>query len=176
MLTNPFSPTLGCHGAHHLCSHKEKPVVLNAGHHMRAKTNQPIFGVLTQPIPDEWKSHIDADYSSFFESSHADFLQAGGARIVHIDYNMRESDLLKELGNLNGVYIPGDTKESFEDEDYMQAVRRILLWSSEHNLDDAKHFPVVGVSWGMLALLKAQTSQMSLFKGVPEKMMGEPLQ
>ena len=89
---------------------------------------------------------------------------------------MRESQLLKELANINGIYIPGDTKDSYEDEDYMQAVRRILVWSSEHNLDDAKHFPVVGVSWGMLSLLKSQTTQESLFKGLPESLLGAPLQ
>jgi len=36
-----------CHGAAHLCSHEDKPVIPNAGHHVRAKTNQPIYGILT---------------------------------------------------------------------------------------------------------------------------------
>ena len=43
-----------CHGAAHLCSHEDKPVIPNAGHHVRAKTNQPIYGILTQPIPQKW--------------------------------------------------------------------------------------------------------------------------
>jgi hypothetical protein len=40
-----------------LCSHKVmsgKPIV-GAGHHVRAKTNIPIIGILTQPIPEENK-------------------------------------------------------------------------------------------------------------------------
>ena len=53
---------------------------------MRAKTNQPIFGVLTQPLPDEWNGDLQNTYKSFFEASHADFLQAGGARVIPIDY------------------------------------------------------------------------------------------
>ena len=68
---------------------------------------------------------------------------------------MRESELVKELSNINGVYIPGDTKESFEDESFMKAVSNILIWASSHNLGESQHFPVVGVSWGMLSLLKS---------------------
>lgn len=72
-----------------------------------------------------------------------------------VDYQLTERELKKELANLNGIYIPGDTKQSFEDEQYVQKVREILLWASGHNLDESKHFPVVGVSWGMLSMLKA---------------------
>ena len=61
-------------------------MLLNAGHHMRAKTNQPIFGVLTQPLPEEWNNDFSLTFKSFFESSHADFLQAAGARVVPVDY------------------------------------------------------------------------------------------
>jgi len=59
------------------------------------------------------------------------------------------------LSSLNGVYIPGDTKQSYEDDQYLTAVKHILEFASEENLDAEKHFPVVGVSWGMLALLKS---------------------
>ncbi len=81
---NTFS--IECHGAHHLCSHRGEPVLKNSGHHVRAKTNQPIIGVLTQPLPSEWNNDLELTYKSFFESSHADFLQAAGARVVPIDY------------------------------------------------------------------------------------------
>ena len=40
-----------------LCDHKVmagKPIV-GAGHHVRAKTNIPIIGILTQPIPEDNK-------------------------------------------------------------------------------------------------------------------------
>ena len=59
-----------------------------------------------------------------------------------------------ELPSINGVYIPGDTKQSYEDEQYLTTVRRILGWASEHNLKDDSHFPIVAVSWGMLAMLR----------------------
>jgi dienelactone hydrolase len=76
---------------------------------------------------------------------------------------MDQAMLNRELGSISGVYIPGDTKQSFTDEQYLTQVHRILEWSSKHNREDDKHFPIVGVSWGMLSLLKSQTTQDSLF-------------
>ena len=155
-----------------------KPVLTNQGHHVRAKTNQPIIGVLTQPLPESWNEQLDqsSTYHSFFESSHADFLQAAGARVVPIDYRMDSARLQRELASISGVYIPGDTKQSFEDDQYLTQVHSILEWASKHNREDDKHFPIVGVSWGMLALLKSQTSQMSLFQPLGEHLIAEPLQ
>lgn len=63
-----------------------------AGHHVLAKTNSPIIGILTQPMPKEWyndhqlKRSSGGYFNSYFESSHAEFLLAGGARAIAIDY------------------------------------------------------------------------------------------
>jgi len=54
-------------------------------------------------------------WNTFFESSHADFLQAGGARVVPIDYRLSHKELMDLLANLNGLYIPGDSKDCFDD-------------------------------------------------------------
>lgn len=51
-----------------------------------------------------------------------------------------------------------------------------MEWASKHNREDDKHFPIVGVSWGMLALLKSQTTQDSLFQSLGPHLIGEPLQ
>ena len=143
---------------------------------MRAKTNQPIFGVLTQPLPDEWNNDLELTYKSFFESSHAEFLEAGGARVVPVDYTLGAKELRKEFANLNGIYIPGDTKDSYENEQYLSAVKEILAFASTENLDSDKHWPVVAVSWGMLSLLRSQTSQISIFRDLSDHLVGEPLQ
>lgn len=100
--------------------------MLNAGHHVRAKTNQPIFGVLTQPLPSEWNDDPNMTFTSFFESSHADFLQAAGARVVPIDYTLNQRSLKDALENINGLYIPGDSKESFENSQYLKTVSKAL--------------------------------------------------
>lgn len=91
-----------CHEKHHLCSKKTgRPVILQAGHHARAKNNQPIFGILTQPIPDAWYQEdplfIQQGYTSYFETSHAEYLHAAGARTVHLDYRTPIKELKKEL-------------------------------------------------------------------------------
>lgn len=143
---------------------------------MRAKNNQPIFGVLTQPIPDEWRNDLELTYSSFFESSHVDFLQAAGARVVPIDFTLNKKALEKELASINGVYIPGDSKNGFEDSQYLTQVSRILAWAGSHNLEDDKHFPIVGVSYGMLAMLRSQSSQTSIFTDLDDNLVGEALQ
>ena len=115
-------------------------------------------------------------FKSFFESSHADFLEAGGARVVPIDFNLDSEALEMELASINGVYIPGDTKQSYEDEQYLTAIRRILAWAGEHNQKEDSHFPIVAVSWGMLAMLRTQTTQLSLFRGLKDHLVGEALQ
>ena len=139
----------------HLCSAEGKPVMLQVGHHALAASNQPIFGMLTQPIPHEWRSDIELGAQSFLESSHVDFLQAAGARVIPVDYRMDLVSLEKLLEQLNGFYIPGDTKISFEDPDFTNTVNAVMRWAGNHN--DAKdtnmHFPVVGVSYGYMSMI-----------------------
>ena len=49
-------------------------------------------------------------------------LQAAGARVVPIDYRMKKRDLTKELESINGIYIPGDTKATLMDPEYVYQV------------------------------------------------------
>jgi hypothetical protein len=86
-----------CHGQDHLCSAKGKPVMYQVGHHARHQSNQPIFGVLTQPVPHEWRRDLELGVSTFIESSHVEFLQAAGARVVPIDYRIEPLALQKML-------------------------------------------------------------------------------
>lgn len=55
-------------------------------------------------MPKEWYSHPallrvgsqnlhEKYYTKFFESSHVDYLQAAGARVVPIDYQLSEKQL-----------------------------------------------------------------------------------
>ena len=90
--------------------------------------------MLTQPVPSEWKDYKE---DSFVESSNIEFLQAAGARVVHLDYRMSQKELNKELSQLNGVYIPGDTKYSFWDGEFVNTVGNILSWAEDHNNDES---------------------------------------
>ena len=148
------------------------------GHHALAASNQPIFGILTQPIPHDWRSDIELGSSSFIESSHVDFLQAAGARVIPVDYRMDIVSLEKLLGQLNGFYIPGDTKLSFEDPDFTNTVNTVMKWAGDHN--DAKeqnmHFPVVGVSYGYMSMIQSQVMNESFYETLRDDQIGESLQ
>ena len=52
----------------------------------------------------------------------------------------------------------------------------ILKWAQDHNNEESFHFPVVGVSWGMMAMLKSQMRDTSKLESLSEKMVGEALQ
>jgi len=41
------------------------------------------------------------------------------------------------------------------DAEFVIQVGNILTWAQKHNNNESFHFPVVGVSWGMMAMLKS---------------------
>jgi len=61
---------------------------------------------------------------------------------------------------LNGVYIPGDFKEIVDSNDgafkFTRTIRHILQWAQNHHVQEGKHFPVMGVGYGFLSLIKSQ--------------------
>jgi hypothetical protein len=100
---------------------RNSPIV-GAGHHVRAKTNTPIIGILTQPIPSsvhgdsmlwetqfnkikdqEYKKIIENDpmfdidevfpRGQFIETTHVKFLESAGARIVPVDWQLEDEQL-----------------------------------------------------------------------------------
>lgn len=83
--------------------------MVGAGHHVRAKTNVPVIGVLTQPIPETneaWNAQVDKvletseqEYPNkqFIEATHVKFLESAGARVVPIMYDQNEEHLERDL-------------------------------------------------------------------------------
>ena len=59
---------------------------------------------------------------------------------------------------MNGLYIPGNSKAlvSHGNFPYTKAVQRILKWSQSFNEVEDQHFPIMGVGYGMLSLIKSQ--------------------
>ena len=49
--------------------------------------------------------------------------------MVPLDYRLTEKALKEELSQLNGVYIPGDTRASFTDPLFNYQVGTILSWA-----------------------------------------------
>lgn len=86
---------------------------------------------------------------------------------------MTEKELKKELKQLNGVYIPGDSKQAFMDPEFVYRVGEILAWAHDHNNGESNHFPIVGVSWGMMSMIKSQMKDTGKLTDLPEWMAGE---
>lgn len=85
-------------------------------------------------MPQAWKN-LYSDVATYFEASHAEFLQAAGARVVPVNFNLTERELEAELANLNGLYIPGDTKTTMLDSRFVETTRLALKWAESHNAD-----------------------------------------
>lgn len=48
---------------------------------------------------------------------------------------MDKDEMIRLLEQLNGVYIPGDTKQTYLDAEFLETVSKILFWAQEHNSD-----------------------------------------
>lgn len=107
-----------------------------AGHHVRAKIQNPIIGVLTQPVhpgadDDLWTDEMEriqkrlreektvADgwndetlafpKKQYIEASHVKMLESSGARTIPLDFTLDIDELKALLEQINGLYIPGDS-------------------------------------------------------------------
>jgi len=57
------------------------------------------------------------------------FLESAGARVIAIDYRLNDNELKKILGQVNGVYIPGDAIETLYDDEYSWTVGKVLKFA-----------------------------------------------
>lgn len=48
--------------------------------------------------------------------------------MVPVDYRLSDKQLMETLANLNGLYIPGDTKDTFDDDQFVSSVKFALDW------------------------------------------------
>jgi hypothetical protein len=79
---------------------------------------------------------------------------------VPIHLNLSDYHLENQLKNLNGVYIPGDSENLVWNENgsptqFTKTVQRILMWAQTHNEQAESHFPVLGVGYGALSMLRS---------------------
>ena len=59
---------------------------------------------------------------------------------------------------MNGLYIPGNSKTlvAHGDFPFTKTVQKILRWAQNHNEQHDQHFPIMGVGYGMLSMIKSQ--------------------
>ena len=59
---------------------------------------------------------------SYINTAHVNFLEAAGARVVPVNYRLRDLQLNKLLTSINGIYIPGDAYHIINNDKYMDTV------------------------------------------------------
>ena len=66
-------------------------------------------------------------------SAHVKMLEAAGAKVIPINYQMHFKKIQGILNQINGVYIPGDKLSILQNEKYMNTVALILHYASDFN-------------------------------------------
>ncbi len=69
--------------------------------------NRPIVGILTQP--SEYKEYPGSNYS-YIPTAYIEFVEASGARVLPIKYNLPNETLHEIFNGINGLLIPGMQK------------------------------------------------------------------
>ena len=98
-------------------------------------------------------------------------MESAGARVVPIDWQSTEDELNALLRSINGLYIPGDSKSLVQkgNREFTKIIRKILKWAQKHNEKEALHFPILGVGYGSLAMMKSQMIEHRDFDEVKPK-------
>lgn len=83
------------------------------------QSKRPVIGVLTEPLRgdlykagDESRQQIGGGVDNvpgYVPRAHVQFLEQAGVRVVPVDYRLSRDELVSLFGQLNGLYLPGDS-------------------------------------------------------------------
>ncbi|KAJ6248712.1 protease family c26 gamma-glutamyl hydrolase [Anaeramoeba flamelloides] len=123
--------------------------------------NTPIIGIVSQPSTSKLKRFGN----QFIASSIVKWVSQSGARVVPIKYDIKETDLIPLLDQIDGVVIPGGSlpipsESKFETYPLYQAVKTITQITIDKN-KKGESFPVfaIGESMSMVLMAYEQTLQ-----------------
>ena len=85
---------------------------------------------------------------------HVKYLESAGARVVPVSFLLPKEEMISLLGNLNGVYAPGDNKAILENKDYSAAMKTLMNFAKEEN-EAYESIPLVFSQWSFLSLMKS---------------------
>lgn len=80
------------------------------------------------------------------------------------------------LEQINGVYIPGDTKMSYLNSEYQFTILNVLSWAQRHNSVDDGHFPVAAMGYGFAAMIESQLETTNKLDLMPSDMVNQAMQ
>lgn len=76
-------------------------------------------------------------------------------RVVPVDYHLSKSERTALFDKLNGVYVPGDSHLTVEDEEYKNAFIHVLHYTTEQAKVNKEHFPVFFMGNTLTTLVQA---------------------
>jgi hypothetical protein len=92
---------------------------------------RPVYGILTEPLRGDIKSESEHEFSdaSYVPRSHVQFLEQTGIKVVPIDYSLPIEELYAKFDQVNGLYVPGDSHMTVNEEAYKYAFMATLDYS-----------------------------------------------
>lgn len=141
----------------------------------RPSTNtKPVIGVLSQP--SAWPKLFDPDDFSYIAASYVKYLEAAGARVVPLKYDLNRTNLTHLVENLNGIFIPGGGTDLFRNStnktEFMETGEFLLDLAKKIN-DKGEYFPVWGTCLGfelIMSTIANDSSILSLFNSTNHSM------
>lgn len=122
---------------------------------------KPVIGILSFPSQFE---QYDSTKWNYISLSAVKFIEAGGARVVPVQWDLPIDNLTSLINSLNGLYIPSSkadllfTEKSVAHLAFRQALENVLDIVSRM-INQAIIFPILGTGTGFQALVCAFASQ-----------------
>ena len=121
--------------------------------------NRPVIGIMAQPTKPK---DPDLGGTSYIVASYVKWVEASGARVHPILYNVSTADLRKSFEQVSGVFFPGGHCGFHEGTGraYGEASWQMMEWAREEN-DAGRHFPLWGTCQGHQQLAQFGSGHLS---------------
>jgi len=128
------------------------------------QTNQPLYGILTQPAYFKKtafsRSRPSELSTSFILKMYDQMVTAAGGMTMAIPYDLPIRKLNEVLPYLNGILIADGYTGSKRDEEYSQRVSFITHWAQARNME-GEYFSIIAIDKGLHELMKASNGDES---------------
>jgi gamma-glutamyl hydrolase len=123
---------------------------------IKVTNNQPIIGIVTQPMDPDWK---DVNKDHYITASYVKWVESAGARAVPIFYNSSHDELKKVFNQINGILYTGGGTRLEPGQPYYETCLYLYNLATDAN-DKGDFFPIWGSCQGneLLCCFAAKTA------------------
>jgi gamma-glutamyl-gamma-aminobutyrate hydrolase PuuD len=82
------------------------------------------------------------DKFSYIPKAHVQFLEQSGIIVVPISFLDSEEEIVSMLGEVNGIYIPGDSQKAITNKKYQKSFSTITKYVIDQNKKNGDYFPM----------------------------------